>query len=69
MVETAIGEKKHFRLVEHIQIAEVQEQAHEYFELLEFGNVIDPLPIPLTVSYLTHLSDGDSTQATEKKMI
>ena len=69
MAWTNTDVKNIFRLLEHIQISEIQEQAHGYFGLLGNGNVIDPLPIPLKVSYLTHLSYNDIAKATEIKNV
>ena len=65
MVQNSEGAKNIFRLVEHIHIAEIQNQARGYFGLLGVGNIIAPVPSSLTVSPLTHLSDGHITQATE----
>ena len=49
MVRTATGTNNYFRVVEHIHISEIQEQAHGYFGLLVIVNVIDPLPSPFTI--------------------
>ena len=57
--------KKHFRVVEHIWIEEIQEQSHGYFGLIGIGNDIDNITSPLRVSPLTHLFDNDGTQANE----
>ena len=57
--------KEYFRVVNQIQLEEIQEQAHGYFGLLGNGNFVNPLPIPLEVSSLTHLSYNDITQANE----
>ena len=64
MVEIDIGAKNIFIVVEQIWLADIQEQAYGYFGLLGIGNVVDSLPIPLTVSYLTNLYYGTATQAT-----
>ena len=69
MVWTTTGANKSFRVVEHIQLAKIQEQAHGYFGLLGNGNFVNPLPIPLEVSSLTHLSYNDITQATEIQLL
>ena len=64
MVETAADANKTFRVVEHIQLEEIQQQEHRYFGLIVIVNITDPLPSPLIVSHLTHLDDGDQTQST-----
>ena len=64
MVGTATSAKNIFRVVEHIQLSEIQYQAHGYFGLPEIGIVDDPLTSPFTLSHITHLFDGYSTQAT-----
>ena len=69
MVWTTTGANNIFRVVEHIQLAEIQEQAHGYFGMLGNGNFIDPLPIPLQVSSITYLSYNYRTQATEIKNV
>ena len=62
MVGTAEEAKNIFRLVEQIQIEEIQNQSQRYFGWLGIGNDgLNNLPIPLRVSYLTQLSDGTGT--------
>ena len=46
---TYAGTNKCFRVVEHIKIEEIQKKSHGYFGLTVIGNVVYPLPIPLTV--------------------
>ena len=55
MLGTATDANNMFIVVEQIRIVEIQEQSHGYFGLILIGNVIDPLPMPLTLSSLTHL--------------
>ena len=57
MVGIATCTRNIFRVVEQIQFAVIQNQARGYFVLLVIRNVIYPLPIPLTSSYLTQLFD------------
>ena len=65
MVNTGAGTNI-FRVVENILLEEIQNQAHGYFGLLGIGNFgINLLPIPLTVSYLTHLYENCGTSAIE----
>ena len=72
MILTDNGANNIFRVVEQIQLGDIQNQAYGYFGLLGNGNDIAPgvpLPIPLRVSGLTHLSYGHGNQQTEKEKI
>ena len=62
MVNTGAHTNNIFRVVEKILLEEIQNQPHGYFELLGIENVgLNPLPSPLSVSYITHLSENCGT--------
>ena len=63
IVGTATVAKNIFRVVEHIQFEDIQNQSHGYFGLLGIVNAIAPLPIPLTVSALTRLYDENKNSS------
>ena len=67
MVNTGAVLKNIFRVVEHILLEEIKNQSHGYFGLLGIVNAVDPLPIPLIVSALTHLSDNCGTSTVDIK--
>ena len=62
MVGTDAGTKHIFRVVEHIQLVDIQKQPHGYFGLQGIENADISLPSPLTVSYLANLAGGDEVE-------
>ena len=70
MVNNSAGPNNIFRVIENILLEEIQNQANWYFVLIFIGNVgLNPLPRPLTISSLTHLSDNCETSAIEIKKV
>ena len=55
MIETGAGTNNIFRKVDQIQFSDIQHQAHGYFGLRSFVNVVNILPKPLVVSDLLKL--------------
>ena len=58
MVQTSTGNKKIFRKVDQINIADMNNQAQVYFGLIGIGNLNTPLPNPLGISYLKILDNN-----------
>ena len=62
MVNTGADANNIFRLVEHIMIEDIKNQAHGYFGLQGIGNVNQILSNPLIVSDITQLAGGNKTK-------
>ena len=62
MVNAGTGANKKFRVVEHILLENIQDQAYGYFGLQWIGNANQVIPNPLTVSDLTQLSGGNAIE-------